>query len=97
MGGSSRRRCVKPRTAKLSEAQRAARPFPEVGVWEELPAEERALLSALALNEPGEMLRLPRQLRETFAAILLESSKSEPEIGMVWKLLDTFDKNRPAP
>ena len=57
----------------------------------------RALLSALALNEPGEMLRLPRQLRETFAAILLESSKSEPEIGMVWKLLDTFDKNRPAP
>ena len=91
MGGSSRRRCVKPRTAKLSEAQRAARPFPEVGFWEELPAEERALLSALALNEPGEMLRLPRQLREKFAATLLENAKSEPEAAMAWKLLASLD------
>ena len=91
MAGSSRRRCGKPRTLELSKAQRAARPFPEVGFWGELPAEERARLSALALNEPEEMMRLPRQLREKFAAALLGNASSEPEVAMAWTLLASLD------
>ena len=91
MGGSSRRRCGKPRTLELSKAQRAARPFPEVGFWGELPAEERARLSNLALTEPEEMMRLPPELRKNFAATLLENAKSETEIAMAWKLLASLD------
>ena len=91
MGGSSRRRCGKPRTLEITKAQRAERPLPEVGVWGELPAEERARLSNLALTEPEGMMRLPPETRKNVAATLLENAKSEPEIAMAWKLLASLD------
>ena len=90
MGGSSRRRCIKS-PAGLSAAERAARPFPEVGFCEEVPAEERARLAVLSILDPAELLRLPRMVRNNLAAILLESSPSGPETFLAWKLLAAGD------
>ena len=90
MGGSSRRRCIKS-PAGLSAAERAARPFPALDFWEELPAGERARLAVLSILDPAELLRLPYRVRKHFAAALLEKSPSGPETLLAWKLLGAGD------